>query len=1499
MSQSTGRSSERSGVLAKLVPPLVFLALCVLAVGAYYVVFVSKKMDYLTSRNFRYLAMLGEQTRQVVEGQGRVFKNLALKRVFATREDEAEAEKELDGKQADVKGQEREPSRDEVRRELAPRFREVEPRPGGAWSEDGALTYVLTPRTGGAVLELFHRPSVRDKWAVKQKEQEKAKEKTAGGKIVGPFELRGEIDLAGLVEPLFGSHEAFESILIADAGGRVVFQTGGPDLSVTDLRALLDRGRGSRDLDSGSGEGDEGREGRSPRTAGRSILTSASDFYDVELSGRDYRLFVEPVSLPVASSGAEHAAGATIEPWLICGLVSKNDMLLESLAVSPVLVATLLGVLLLALLTWPFVKLQLLGDKQRVRVYDVLLLGLCGLLGVSVLTLLALDAFAYEHLKQVSISQLERFGDLLERNVRSEVLQAHRQLLAFEELSVADFERDRGSLDQPESGDLLAPKSREQHPFVLTYPFTETFSVLGRDGFQKRKWGVDHRVTARIKLDERPYFRQVSEGETWWLEDRADFVLEQVVSWGNGRRFVVLARPAPAELGDAYTATLLAIPMLSLIDPVLPPGFEFAVVDREGRVVFHSDAQRNDSENFFLETDRDRRLRSAVFARRPETLSLRYWGEDYMGRVVPVEGLPWTIVALREKSVIRSVNVEMITSTLSFLLVEVSLLTLAVLLVVVTRPSYRASWLWPNAELADTYVELAAAYALLAGAFLVGVWRMPAGDLLIALSWMLPFLAILAAYLKLGPSGGARRRLAEVAGVGLAGVFLACLWRGCMATDGAGWWWGVVAITAVLGSGVIVATGLVRRLGHALWQAAQPSAATDAAEQASPPALVTERLRPRYLACRWYPIAGLGLLSLASVFPIVGLFKTAHGVHLENLVKHGQLHLAKQLEARAISARRAFNEDVGTCKSQLLDDRLATRLDLYASPFFETEVVLPPYELARVQECEEAEKKAVATLASAATGGPDEIARLPRLMAVSALGSPATLDPQCCRGGQGEGPSIADDLLPRATEHSAEAHELLHRGSGDGRWHWRGEEGALLFESREYPGGERGAVLRLRSAVPRSGWITALRPSRAGVSEPHGARPAAVAGLAPSLGILLRLLGLMLFVALVLGVVRFISRRVFLTGLLPPFWWNRKGGPPVLVRNLFLVGRSRPSPEKEAEFVCLDLREADPERWKDEQKRIREAGKPILVKHFEHRIDDAAFNEWKLVCLEYLVENLEPPVVVLSRMSPRRFLARHARRSVGSSPLQERWRRLLAAFPLIDEENPPHGAEAAAVWDEMIMWLWLTEPIRREPEQGEGKRRWEAALLFAEAGRDEALRRIAGELLELVEDPMRMEDLAREQILEEFGDRAEKHYRLLWNQCSRDERLVLEQLAEEGLVNEKSRRVVRRLMARGLVVRAPNLRVMNETFRRFVVSSGVRQQVVAIERSAGPSAWDRFRGPFFATLGVGLVFFLATQQRAFESALATVTGVAAAVPALAKVLQVLASGRAGMKGGGA
>jgi hypothetical protein len=81
-----------------------------------------------------------------------------------------------------------------------------------------------------------------------------------------------------------------------------------------------------------------------------------------------------------------------------------------------------------------------------------------------------------------------------------------------------------------------------------------------------------------------------------------------------------------------------------------------------------------------------------------------------------------------------------------------------------------------------------------------------------------------------------------------------------------------------------------------------------------------------------------------------------------------------------------------------------------------------------------------------------------------------------------------------------------------------------------------------------------------------------------------------------------------------------------------------------------------------------------------------------------------------------------------------------------------------------------------------------------------------------------------DQLLIEVGERSETHYRAIWDGCTPAEKMVLGQIAEEGLVNEKTVRTVRALMSRGLVRRQPNFVVMNETFRQFVISAASRAE---------------------------------------------------------------------------
>ena len=139
---------------------------------------------------------------------------------------------------------------------------------------------------------------------------------------------------------------------------------------------------------------------------------------------------------------------------------------------------------------------------------------------------------------------------------------------------------------------------------------------------------------------------------------------ESVWSWTTAEPLAVLAKRR--ESADLPVAAI-SIPMRSLIRPVLPPGFEFAVIDHTGKVLFHSDRQRNVSENFFEETDDNRRLRAQVAAHSAEPVNIRYWGAAYRAYVMPMALPDAYVVAMAQKQRAWAINREWLVVAIIFL----------------------------------------------------------------------------------------------------------------------------------------------------------------------------------------------------------------------------------------------------------------------------------------------------------------------------------------------------------------------------------------------------------------------------------------------------------------------------------------------------------------------------------------------------------------------------------------------------------------------------------------------------------------------------------------------------------------------------------------------------------------------------------------------------------------------------------------------------------------
>ena len=551
------------------------------------------------------------------------------------------------------------------------------------------------------------------------------------------------LNLVDVVTPLLSGEtidDLFVSLALTTSAGRVIAQTGDSSSSSRRFRATAAAHRRvERDNEvCVDFRLPDRRRGRACRLGVHALRPAL--LYEHDRRGR------QDVGPRLAGDKTDAESG-----WVLNALVPKGEIQRAGQAFPTAVVLALSIALLLAVFGWPFLKLVLIGEHERVRIYDVLLVGVCSLLGLSLLTLGTLDLYAYQKLIVALDGQLETLANDIIEQTDTEVQSAYRQLAKLEKHALANPDlgtRVTGLADQPDAATLLDE-----------YPYFSSFALI-RDGQQYAKWTLASFVTPMVRVADRDYV-------TYWDVKRPDtFYLDSIRSRTTGLGEAILSKPFRGRT----SVSALTIPLKTLLDPVLVPGFGFALIDDSGRVLFHSDSEHNLSESFFTETDGSRRLRALVAARHEEHLDLPYWGEDHRAFLKPVKieglGAEWSLVTFYDKQLIRTVNMEGIISATFYTLVYCGVFVCVVLGLLMFRPSYRAPWLWPDAEHAGIYLRLLLSHAALAAAFAVAIlWFSPNGLLLT--SWVLPLLTWCLTSFVLRPDGGTSARFTFSAAVSL------------------------------------------------------------------------------------------------------------------------------------------------------------------------------------------------------------------------------------------------------------------------------------------------------------------------------------------------------------------------------------------------------------------------------------------------------------------------------------------------------------------------------------------------------------------------------------------------------------------------------------------------------------------------------------------------------------------------------------------------------------
>ncbi len=132
--------------------------------------------------------------------------------------------------------------------------------------------------------------------------------------------------------------------------------------------------------------------------------------------------------------------------------------------------------------------------------------------------------------------------------------------------------------------------------------------------------------------------------------------------------------------------------------------------------------------------------------------------------------------------------------------------------------------------------------------------------------------------------------------------------------------------------------------------------------------------------------------------------------------------------------------------------------------------------------------------------------------------------------------------------------------------------------------------------------------------------------------------------------------------------------------------------------------------------------------------------------------------------------------------------------------------------------------------------------------------------------------VSRAELARMFGSQALASYDLLWASCTRCEKIVLIQLAQEGFVTTQNCEVLWGLINKGLIVERPRPTIFNNSFRLFLRHIERDHVVEQWEQEDGNGLWVVAGRLIGSSLIAGGLFYLTTQDFSVDSLLPVVSG---------------------------
>lgn len=411
-----------------------------------------------------------------------------------------------------------------------------------------------------------------------------------------------------------------------------------------------------------------------------------SSISPVTIQGRDYMVFIHPIKLEN-------------EKILLCGLLpakafyGRANYLPESFLYGVVIV------ILLLLISLPFLKTYLMGKEERLSILDFLLTISALFVGVTIVTLIIIHWLLMEGGYARARDDLKYLSAQMSASFEKERTEISTQL-RFLDNALKD-ELDGKQKTEMKGEDLLFLNKDKDALFsnrVLIFNpniYTHFDRVVWADSIGKQ-------VIRGERLQGKPIFIDVGERQYFRVFDTLTKLygnkipgwehmtyLEPINSWVSGEFKIDVSMKSRIP---HLSILVMVTDMYSLINTVMPEGYGFCLVDKLGNVKGHSSKGHNLTGNLLDEVTSDD-ISEAINGRQQKYIkNLLYNGSPYSMYLRPLANSDLFLVTFHDSSYILPVNLRILMFALIF-----SLITCILVLGVVFAIRYRGTELYRSA----------------------------------------------------------------------------------------------------------------------------------------------------------------------------------------------------------------------------------------------------------------------------------------------------------------------------------------------------------------------------------------------------------------------------------------------------------------------------------------------------------------------------------------------------------------------------------------------------------------------------------------------------------------------------------------------------------------------------------------------------------------------------------------------------------------------------------